>query len=192
MLPSSGPLSFSAMGSYLGTGTTSRDLYTMIRRASINNQTAPYSASTLYGYGPVTDGLVVYFDSDYAASYPGSGTTWTDSVAGITASMVNNPTYVAGTSGQTGVPSYFNFDNTVKYFIVNNDLYPEISSGDITANVWFYPTNLSIRSLIMSKWGSGGGNNTQFSIEFGTGTSLITNSVRVYEEVITRQLVQLI
>ena len=45
--------------------------------------------------GIVTDGLILYMDSTNAASYPGSGTSWFNLVAGqaITASLVNGVTY---------------------------------------------------------------------------------------------------
>ena len=43
----------------------------------------------------VTDGLILYMDSTNAASYPGSGTSWFNLVAGqaITGSLVNGVTY---------------------------------------------------------------------------------------------------
>lgn len=181
MLPSSGPISFSQIGSYLGAGTSSTNIYIMSRRASVNFQTAPYSVSELYGYGPTTDGLVVYYDSDYSVSYPGTGTTWTSPVGSITATMNGAVAWTAGSSSDTGVPSYFTFDGTAKYFVINNDLYPEISStGDMTLSFWFTPTSVTTRNIMISKWGAGGGNTTYFVFEFGTLSGVYTNSVRVY------------
>ena len=180
MLPSSGPISFSQIGSYLGSGTSLRNIYTMSRRASTTFQTSPYSVSELYGYGPTTDGLVVYYDSDYSVSYPGSGTTWTSPVGSITATMNGAVGFTTGTSGDTGVPSYFTFDGTAKYFVINNDLYPEISStGDMTINAWFSPTSVTTRNVLISKWGTSGGT-TYFVMEFGTLSGVYTNSIRVY------------
>lgn len=179
-LPSSGPLSFSQIGSYLGTGTTTRNLFTMSGRASVALQTPPLSVSELYGYGPTTDGIVVYYDSDFSSSYPGSGTTWTDSVSGITASMNGSVAYTVGASGRTGIPSYFTFDGLAKFFVINNDLYPEISStGDITVNVWFYPTNVGTRNVLLTKWGGSGGG-SYFAMEFGTLGGVYSNSLRAY------------
>ena len=41
----------------------------------------------------VTDGLVLYLDAANTKSYPGSGTTWTDMVAGSAATLINQPTF---------------------------------------------------------------------------------------------------
>jgi hypothetical protein len=63
--------------------------------------------------GIVTDGLILYMDSTNAASYPGSGTSWFNLVAGqaITASLVNGVTYknnylqINGTNQYIDIPS---------------------------------------------------------------------------------------
>jgi hypothetical protein len=56
----------------------------------------------------VTDGLVAYFDATNAASYPGSGTSWFNLVAGkpITASLVNGVTYSGGFLQTNGTNQY--------------------------------------------------------------------------------------
>jgi len=48
----------------------------------------------------VTDGLVLHLDAGNAASYPGSGTTWTDlSGNGNNGTLTNGPTYDSGNGG---------------------------------------------------------------------------------------------
>lgn len=56
----------------------------------------------------VTDGLVAYFDATNAASYPGTGTSWFNLVAGkpITASLVNGVTYSGGFLQTNGTTQY--------------------------------------------------------------------------------------
>ena len=62
----------------------------------------------------VTDGLVGYWDANNASSYPGSGTTWTDlSGNGYNATATSTPSYTAAS------PSYFDFDETYQFKVVN-------------------------------------------------------------------------
>jgi len=52
------------------------------------------------GGGIVTDGLVMHLDAGNAASYPGSGTTWTDlSGNGNHATLTNGPTFDSANGG---------------------------------------------------------------------------------------------
>ena len=44
---------------------------------------------TVYNTNVVTDGLVAYFDAANRASYPGTGTTWTELVAGNNGTLYN-------------------------------------------------------------------------------------------------------
>ena len=81
--------------------------------------------------GLVTSNLVLQLDPGNPASYPGSGTTWTD-VAGTAQNLTlyNSPTYTSGT------PSYFTFDGTNQRAagadtgVVNSTAY--------TKSAWFY------------------------------------------------------
>jgi hypothetical protein len=52
---------------------------------------------------PVTAGLVLNLDAGNVASYPGSGTSWTDTVGGKVFTLFNGPTYNSANSG------YINF-----------------------------------------------------------------------------------
>ena len=50
--------------------------------------------------GIVTDGLVLHLDAGNSASYPGTGTTWTDlSGNGYNGTLVNGPTYDSANGG---------------------------------------------------------------------------------------------
>ena len=66
-----------------------------VRRAAGSNftQWAPPSES-------VTEGLVLHLDAGNTASYPGSGTTWTDlSGSGSHATLINGPTFSSANGG---------------------------------------------------------------------------------------------
>jgi len=60
-----------------------------------------YLRRTRGGGGIVTSGLVMHLDAGNAASYPGSGTAWTDlSGNGNNGTLVGGPTYSATNGGQ--------------------------------------------------------------------------------------------
>ena len=60
------------------------------------------------GGGIVTNGLVMHLDAGNAASYPGSGSTWTDlSGNGNTVTAINSPTWDSGGWFATGASGYF-------------------------------------------------------------------------------------
>ncbi len=79
-----------------------------VRRASGSNFTrwAPGSES-------VSEGLVLHFDAGNSASYPGSGTTWTDlSGNGNNATLFNGPTFSSSNGGSIvfdGINDYATF-----------------------------------------------------------------------------------
>ena len=72
----------------------------------------PHGLRAAAGGGIVTSGLVLNLDAGNAASYPGSGTTWTDlSGSGNTGTLVNGPTYNSANGGSIvfdGVNDYVN------------------------------------------------------------------------------------
>jgi hypothetical protein len=53
---------------------------------------------------PVSAGLQLYLDAGNPASYPGSGSTWTDLVAAKAFTLYNSPTYSSNNGG------YLNFN----------------------------------------------------------------------------------
>jgi hypothetical protein len=76
--------------------------------------------------GIVTSGLVMHLDAGNAASYPGSGTAWTDlTVNGNNGTLTNGPTYSAADGGQIV------FDGVNDYIIGTNNASVQITEGTI-------------------------------------------------------------
>jgi hypothetical protein len=77
----------------------------------------------------VTSNLIMYYDFGNPASYPGTGTSVTDlSGNGLTATLVNSPTYVSSNGG------YMNFAST-SYATVTNALIAP-GTGDYSIDLW--------------------------------------------------------
>jgi len=82
----------------------------------------------------VQTGLVRYYDAGNAASYGGSGTTWTDLMGtGNNLTLVNGPTYTS-----SGAGSYFTFDGSNDYADGTDSGFPSGNSA-FTIGVWVYP-----------------------------------------------------
>lgn len=104
----------------------------------------------------VTTNLTLKLDAADSASYPGSGTTWTDLVdpqQNIT--LVNTPTYTAS------APSYFSFNGSNQYGTGSGAV---LSSTSYTKSVWFYLNGYADNNLVSSA--SGG----HFIFMSGTGS----------------------
>ena len=71
----------------------------------------------------VTNGLQMYVDAGNPASYPGSGTTWTDTIGDKEFTLHNGPTYSASNGG------YLTFN-------ANANQYAEATSFDSTLENW--------------------------------------------------------
>ena len=74
-----------------------------------------------YSPNVVTDGLVFAVDAANKKSYPGSGTTWTDLIAGVNGSLINGPTYSSSNCGliiTDGSDDAINFDSFASSFPV--------------------------------------------------------------------------
>lgn len=91
----------------------------------------------------VTSGLVLYLDAGNAASYPGSGTTWTDlSGNGNNVTLVNSPTWnsIEG----------FTFNGINQYGTLPMSGFPS-GAGARTSSVWFKPLgNASVQKWVLS------------------------------------------
>lgn len=73
---------------------------------------------------------VLYLDAGNSASYPGSGTVWTDLIGGKQFNLINSPTYDSSNGGKIN-------------FIANNSQYAECSTSlqslpEFTTSVWHY------------------------------------------------------
>jgi hypothetical protein len=93
----------------------------------------------------ISNGLILYLDAGNAASYPGSGTTWTDVSGNInTGTLIDGPIYTSGT------PSYFTFDGTNDYVLANNtnlnslSLTSRFSNTSVSHFSWVYPTGAGV------------------------------------------------
>jgi hypothetical protein len=119
-----------------------------------------------------TPGPILRLDAENAASYPGTGTLWSDlSSNGYNATMTGSVTFV-NTS-----PKYFNYTDTPNYFVGNSNLTGSISNA-ITIISWIKVTDITKRSVIFDKY--------QLSLpsgyvfEVGTATGLWTNTIRFF------------
>jgi hypothetical protein len=96
---------------------------------------------TSFGEPIVTSGLVLYLDAGNPASYPGSGTTWTDlSGNGNNGTLVNGVGYNSGNGGSLV------FDGANDFVIsgLNLNLLPQV-----TFSGWVYTTRASTNCGIM-------------------------------------------
>jgi hypothetical protein len=101
----------------------------------------------------VTSGLVLNLDAGNTASYPGSGTTWTDlSGNGNTGTLTNGPTYNSANGGSIV------FDGSNDYVTLLDSDNWHFSSGNFTAECWVYPTASPAQPILVGQWdGFGGG-----------------------------------
>jgi hypothetical protein len=100
----------------------------------------------------VTDGLVLHLDAGNAASYPGSGTTWTDlSGNGNHATLINGPTFDSANGGSI-------------VYDGSND-YAQVSSTSFTMGTSAYSIGGWIKASTL---------NTSYSILITIGTGEIS------------------
>jgi len=94
---------------------------------------ASYSSGGGGGYSDgeiVTSNLAYHLDANNSSSYGGSGSTWTDLVAGTNNATINGATYTEGTGNQG---YYFDFDGTNDYVEIGS---PIVSGTDFTIELW--------------------------------------------------------
>jgi len=88
------------------------------------------SASSSYSPA-VTSGLILHLDASNSASYPGSGTTWTDIVGGYNGTLTNGPTFVNEDGG------VISFDGNNDYVnIADNAALRGSTTGELTIQIW--------------------------------------------------------
>jgi hypothetical protein len=125
----------------------------------------------------VTANLQLYLNAADSASYPGSGTTWTDlSANGYSASIIGAPSW-GGT--------YFSFDGFSTQYVNTNQ---SLSANSFSIGAWFRTTSPGIKMLISKEttagmpwnyrmWMNGGsviGDVATASVQDGLGTPVIT------------------
>ena len=102
----------------------------------------------------VRDGLVLNLDAGNLASYPGSGTSWTDlSGNSNTGTLTNGPTYSSANGGSIV------FDGVDDYIDLNtNDIIT--GTNPFTFEAFYKVTNTSVSAEILGNYGSGYTSNT--------------------------------
>lgn len=101
---------------------------------AVMNNVAPTAVTP----GIVTDNLQLYLDAADPASYPGSGTTWTDlSPNAYSTTLVGAPAFNS---------TYFTFDGTTEYVDTNQSLAAE----SFSVGAWFRSSAAGIK-MILSK-----------------------------------------
>jgi hypothetical protein len=118
-----------------------------------SNYSDPYVASsalTYNGYWNSYSTPVLYLDAGNSASYPGSGTVWTDLVGGKTFNLINSPTYDAANGGK------IYFDSTTGQYANCSTSLPSLNQWSVSA--WHYYTgqNTGTSPCIVSEVYTGG------------------------------------
>ena len=95
----------------------------------------------------VTSGLVLYLDAANAASYPGSGTGWTDlSNNGNSGTLTNAPTYSSVNGGE------LIFNGTNQFVNCGNAASLQITTGTIGAWIKANNTNSSYNGIVVKQF----------------------------------------
>lgn len=145
----------------------------------ISSMTGVSTISNLSGI--VTSGLVLHLDAGNAASYPGSGTTWTDlSGSGNNGTLVNGPTYSSANGGSIV------FDGTNDTVNCGNAASLQITVGTISAWINATSDNSGFNGIITKQnawglfvfdnilvaysWGGGGTRSTGVNVGNSTWT----------------------
>jgi hypothetical protein len=94
---------------------------------------------TTNGYWNSYPAPVLYLDAGNLASYPGTGTVWTDLIGGKQFNLVNGPTYAAGNGGKIN-------------FVATSNQYAECSTSlsslpTFSTSVWHYWDGANTGSL---------------------------------------------
>jgi hypothetical protein len=127
-----------------------------------NEQVRAKAVNLWPGAGILTNGLILHLDAGQTASYPGSGTAWTDlSTSGNNGTLTNGPTFDSANGGSIV------FDGTNDYAAI-----PLITSAivNVTLQCWAYVSTSSMKGPFMGVGTSGNG--WCFGVGSGTIDSL--------------------
>lgn len=113
--------------------------------------------------GVVTDGLVFYVDAGNADSYPGSGTTWTDLISGVSVGGQN----MDATNHSSSNGGIFSFDGTNESFNFA-DASLDYDRSNFSVEAWVRPTgnHTNYETGVFTKWNTGGGTDNEFTLGF--------------------------
>ena len=96
----------------------------------------------------VTDNLILYYDPNNVASYPGTGTTINSLITPNLAGTMSNITYT---------DPYFVYNGTSSQVSVTDTAALEPGAGSWTMEAWVYLSNTSGGKVILGKFDPGGG-----------------------------------
>jgi hypothetical protein len=99
---------------------------------------------------PVSADLQLYLDAGNPASYPGSGSTWTDLVAAKAFTLYNSPTYSSNNGG------YLNFDPASSQWADATSLPSSLTTWTVEAWHWYAGTNNNGSPCIVTEAFAGG------------------------------------
>ena len=111
-----------------------------------NNYVAPVAPPSI-----VTTGLVLNLDAGNAASYAGTGTTWTDlSGRGNNGTLVNSVTYSSSNQGTLVFDGYTPVQGPNPYVLLPTNADFDFGTGDFTVDVWVYIKTLNDHPNLLS------------------------------------------
>jgi hypothetical protein len=99
---------------------------------------------------PVSAGLQLYLDAGNPASYPGSGSTWTDLVAAKAFTLYNSPTYSSNNGG------YLNFNPANTQWADATSLPSSLTTWTVEAWHYYAGTNNNGSPCIVTEAFAGG------------------------------------
>jgi hypothetical protein len=99
---------------------------------------------------PVSAGLQLYLDAGNPASYPGSGSTWTDLVAAKAFTLYNSPTYSSNNGG------YLAFDPASAQWADATSLPSSLTTWTVEAWHYYAGTNNNGSPCIVTEAFAGG------------------------------------
>ena len=122
--------------------------------------------TTYIATSTVTAGLVLNLDAGDTLSYPGSGTTWTDTVGNKTFTLFNNPTYSSNNGG------YLSFTPASAQYAASSTSLSSLSTW--TIEVWHYYTgnNSGSSPTILTELYPGLTSRINFSLGSNSATGL--------------------
>lgn len=116
--------------------------------------TNPFTVSNI-----VTSGLVLHLDAGKTASYPGTGTTWTDISSSAMTATLQNTTYSSGSGG------HFSFNGSNSAAVIPNNTVLDTQS--LSIEVWLSPASSLTQNGF---WFEKGTINAQYSFFMYSGT----------------------
>jgi len=97
----------------------------------------------------IVDGLVINMDAANRASYPKTGTTWTDTINGNNGTLTNGPTFSEDGGGSIV------FDDIDDYVISENNISTLLNDGEsFTLSTWYKSTDNSSGTYMALAFGN--------------------------------------